>query len=92
MTLGPLMIDLVGPQVTPEEREMLAHPLVGGVILFSRNYESPEQLLELTRAIHAVRNPPLLIAVDHEGGVDHAALRGFGHHGFPSSSSGWAAR
>ncbi len=50
MTLGPLMIDLVGPQVLPEERDMLAHPLVGGVILFARNYESPEQLLELTRS------------------------------------------
>jgi beta-N-acetylhexosaminidase len=68
MTLGPLMIDLVGPSVSPEERDMLAHPLVGGVILFTRNFESPEQLLELTRSIHAVRSPPLLIAVDHEGG------------------------
>ena len=68
MTLGPLMIDLVGPTVLPEERDMLAHPLVGGVILFTRNYESPEQLLQLTRDIHAVRSPPLLIAVDHEGG------------------------
>jgi beta-N-acetylhexosaminidase len=68
MTLGPLMIDLVGPTVLPEERAMLAHPLVGGVILFARNYEGPEQLLQLTRDIHAVRSPPLLIAVDHEGG------------------------
>jgi beta-N-acetylhexosaminidase len=68
MTLGPLMIDLVGPAVLPEERDMLAHPLVGGVILFARNYETPEQLLRLTGQIHAVRNPPLLIAVDHEGG------------------------
>src|ERR1700761_7160188 len=77
MTLGPLMIDLVGPQVTPEERDMLAHPLVGGVILFTRNYQSPEQLLELTQAIHAVRSPPLLIAIDHEGGRVQRFRSGF---------------
>jgi beta-N-acetylhexosaminidase len=68
MVLGPLMIDLHGPVLAPEERELLKHPLVGGVILFSRNYESREQLAALTAAIHAVRSPGLLIAVDHEGG------------------------
>ncbi|MGC1459747.1 MAG: beta-N-acetylhexosaminidase [Steroidobacteraceae bacterium] len=77
MTLGPLMIDLVGTAVLPEERDMLAHPLVGGVILFARNYESPEQLLQLTGAIHAARNPPLLIAVDHEGGRVQRFRSGF---------------
>src|SRR5580704_2078261 len=77
MTLGPLMIDLVGPTVSPEERAMLAHPLVGGVILFSRNFETPEQLLELTRSIHAVRSPPLLIGVDHEGGRVQRFRSGF---------------
>jgi beta-N-acetylhexosaminidase len=77
MTLGPLMIDLVGPAVSAPEREMLAHPLVGGVILFARNFESPEQLLELTRSIHAVRSPPLLIGVDHEGGRVQRFRSGF---------------
>jgi beta-N-acetylhexosaminidase len=68
MTLGPLMIDLQGVAVEPDERDLLAHPLVGGVILFSRNYESPAQLARLSADLHALRSPPLLIGVDHEGG------------------------
>lgn len=68
MTLGPLMIDLAGEELLPEERERLRSPLVGGVILFTRNFRDREQLAELTREIHAVRTPPLLIAVDQEGG------------------------
>jgi len=66
--LGPLMIDVGGTEVTADERPVLQHPLVGGVILFSRNYQSPEQLQALTAEIHSLRNPPLLVAVDHEGG------------------------
>jgi len=68
MSLGPVMLDLLGTQLTPQEEEKLHHPLVGGVILFARNYESTSQLAALTAAIHAVRSPSLLIAVDHEGG------------------------
>ncbi|MGH8595064.1 MAG: glycoside hydrolase family 3 N-terminal domain-containing protein, partial [Gammaproteobacteria bacterium] len=68
MSLGPLMIDLEGLALSAEEREMLRHPLVGGVVLFSRNYASREQLTALTAAIHGLRRPRLLIAVDHEGG------------------------
>lgn len=68
MSLGPLMIDLHGAALTAEECELLRHPLVGGVILFSRNYESRAQLSALTSALHRLRTPRLLIAVDHEGG------------------------
>jgi beta-N-acetylhexosaminidase len=68
LDLGPLMIDIAGLQLTDLDRERLCHPLVGGIILFSRNYANPEQLETLTREIHALRSPALLIAVDHEGG------------------------
>ncbi len=66
MNLGPLIIDLEGVALSAEERERLLHPWVGGVILFSRNFESIEQLEALTASIHRLR--PLLITVDHEGG------------------------
>lgn len=68
LDLGPLMTDIAGLQLTDLDRERLCHPLVGGIILFSRNYANPEQLETLTREIHALRSPALLIAVDHEGG------------------------
>ncbi|MEI7455106.1 MAG: beta-N-acetylhexosaminidase [Nitrosomonadales bacterium] len=68
MGLGPVMLDVLGTQLTEEDKTRLLHPLVGGVILFKRNYESPAQLIELTSSIRALRSTPLLIAVDHEGG------------------------
>lgn len=68
MTLGPLMVDLQGVALEPEERELLAQPLVGGVILFTRNYENPQQLARLVSSIHELRTPALLVAVDQEGG------------------------
>lgn len=68
MSLGPVMLDVVGTELTDDDIRRLQHPLVGGVILFTRNFTSCAQLKALTAAIHEVRQPPLLIAVDHEGG------------------------
>ena len=68
MPLGPVMLDLDGVALSPADRDLLREPAVGGVILFTRNYESPQQIADLIAEIRALRSPPLLIAVDHEGG------------------------
>lgn len=68
MSLGPLMIDLRGTSIDDDELRWLASPEICGVILFSRNFENGEQLKRLVSSIHDVRDPPLLVAVDQEGG------------------------
>ncbi len=65
---GPLVVDVAGTVMTAAEEARLLHPLVGGVILFTRNFTSRKQLVALTKRIHDLRMPSLLIAVDHEGG------------------------
>jgi beta-N-acetylhexosaminidase len=71
------MLDVVGTELNGDDIRRLQHPMVGGVILFSRNFVSCAQLNALTASIHAVRQPPLLIAVDHEGGRVQRFREGF---------------
>ena len=65
---GPVVLGIERHELGAQDRERLMHPLVGGVILFTRNYQDGAQLRALTGQIHALRAPALLICVDHEGG------------------------
>lgn len=62
------MLDLPGQSLTAEDKEILEHPLTGGLIYFTRNFEDHQQITELTREIRMAVKKPLLLAVDQEGG------------------------
>ena len=79
MQHAPLIIDIAGTALTDDDRRRLAHPLVGGLILFARNWQSRAQLSQLSADIKRLR-PDLLICVDHEGGrVQRFRTDGFTH-------------
>ncbi len=77
MPPGRVMIDLEGVELNAQDRQRLLEPACAGVILFSRNYQNPEQLRALCADIKSVRDPALLIAVDHEGGRVQRFREGF---------------
>ena len=77
LPLGPLMVDVGGHELVVEDIDCLSHPLVGGVILFARNFHDQFQLAQLVESIHALRSPRLLVAVDQEGGRVQRLLDGF---------------
>ena len=68
LPLGPVVVDPAGTALNDDDRRRMLHPAAGGVILFARNFDSAAQLQSLTEEIHALREPALLIGVDHEGG------------------------
>jgi beta-N-acetylhexosaminidase len=71
------MLDVEGLTLTRHEQEKINHPNTGAVILFSRNYQNPEQVTELINSIRAARNGDILIAVDQEGGRVQRFQNGF---------------
>ncbi len=96
--MGPIMIDIAGTALSQYDKEKIAHPNTGAVILFARNYESPAQLAELSAAIKQARGGDILIAVDQEGGRVQRCQQGFtrlppaaayAHHADLTQQAGW---
>ena len=77
MPLGPIFVSVEGKTLTPGDQKILSHDLVGGVVLFSRNYENKDQLRFLIKSIKSLKSPDLLVAVDQEGGRVQRFISGF---------------
>ena len=77
MSIGPVMIDLEGVSLTAEEKELIKHPLVGGIIFFARNFESADQIQALVKSIHDNTDQTILTCVDQEGGRVQRFKEGF---------------
>lgn len=77
LPIGPIMLDVAGLTLAADEKDKINHPNTGAVIIFSRNYQNPEQVTELINSIRAARNGKLLIAVDQEGGRVQRFQQGF---------------
>ncbi|MFZ0219413.1 MAG: beta-N-acetylhexosaminidase [Candidatus Aquirickettsiella sp.] len=75
--MGPIILDLAGLELTSEEREIIKHPQVGGIIFFQRNFASPSQLENLISQIHLHSKQRLLLSVDQEGGRVQRFQEGF---------------
>lgn len=74
---APLFISIEQPHLTEADRQMLRHPWVGGIVIFSKNFTSKEQIQALIAQIKALKNPALLVCVDHEGGRVQRFKKGF---------------
>ena len=85
MPLGPIFVSVEGKELTSEDKEILSHDLVGGVVLFTRNYENKDQLKFLIKSIKLIKTPNLLVSVDQEGGRVQRFMSGF----YPIPSMGF---
>ena len=76
---SPLIIDIAGAELSADDRRRIAHPLVGGLIYFGRNWRDRSQITALSAEIKSIR-PDLLLCIDHEGGrVQRFRSDGFTH-------------